>query len=129
MAFGRHKYRSRSRRSYSYAYPHHISHGDRVTVSGRIYKHRGESERTRTRTEPQLPRAPQNRRRLAGRQESMPSPAPQEGIGSRIGAAIQSPVGQAALNLAARALAARLGIPPALLPPRDDLLALPPPRD
>ena len=128
MAFGRHKYRSRSRRSYSYAYPHHVTHGDRVTVSGRIYKHRGESERTRTRRE-DMPRAPQNRRRLAGRQESMPSPAPQEGIGSRIGTAIQSPVGRAAIDLAARALAARLGIPPALMPPRDDLLALPPPID
>ena len=129
MAFGRHKYRSRSRRSYSYAYPHHVRHGDRVTVSGRIYKHGGSSERTRTRRE-DMPRVRQNRERLAGRrQESMPASAPaQESLGSRIGTAIQSPAGRAAVDLAARALAARLGIPPALLPPRD-LLALPPPRD
>ena len=128
MALGRMKYRSRSRRSYSYA----VRHGDYVSISGRIRKHGGSSERTRTRTrrEPDVPRASQNRQRLAGRrQESMPASAPaQESLGSRIGTAIQSPAGRAAVDLAARALAARLGIPPALLPPRD-LLALPPPRD
>ena len=126
MALGRMKYRSRNRRSYSYA----VRHGDRVSIHGRIYKHSGRSERmerTRTRREPDMPRAPQNRQRLAGRRQSMPAPAPaQEGIGSRIGTAIQSPAGRAALDLAARALAARLGIPPALLSP-PDMLALPPP--
>ena len=128
MAYGRMKYRSRSRRSYSYAYPHHVRHGDRVTVSGRIYKH-GESERTRTRTpqSPDMPRTPQNRRRLARPSQPQSLPAsPQPGIGSRIGDALQSPAGQAALQLAARALAARFGLP--MLPP-GDMLALPPPRD
>ena len=118
MAFGRMKYRSRSRRSYSYA----VNHGDRVSIHGRIYKH-GESERTRTRREPDMPRAPQNRQRLAGRRPQAMSAPAQESLGSRAAAALQSPAGQAALQLASRLLAARLGIP------ASDLLALPPPRD
>ena len=128
MAFGRMKYRSRSRRSYSYA----VNHGDRVSIHGRIYKHSGRSERmerTRTRRNPQsdMPRVRQNRERLARptQPQSMPA-SPQPGIGSRIGDALQSPAGQAALQLAARALAARFGLP--MLPP-GDMLALPPPRD
>lgn len=122
MAFGRMKYRSRSRRSYSYAYPHHVRHGDRVTVSGRIYK-RGESERTRTPRE-DMPRV---RQRLARPSQPQSLPAsPQPGIGNRVMDALQSPAGQAAIGMAARALAARFGLP-AL--PVQDMLALPPPRD
>lgn len=123
MALGRMKYRSRSRRSYSYA----VRHGDYVSISGRIRKHAGGSERTRR--EPDMPRTPQNRRRLArpAQPQSLPA-SPQPGIGSGIAGALSSPAGQAALR-AGIAIAMRAAGLPALPLPREDMLALPPPRD
>ena len=122
MAFGRMKYASRRGRSRGSSYGsfgvrdgYFIRYGDNVKL---VPGDRPERTRRRRQPQPQMPRTPQGRQRLAGR--------PQQGIGSRVGQALQSPAGQAAIDLAARALAARFGIP---LPNPGDMLALPPPRD